>query len=156
MISAPTEGLALPKGLFGFGTLEWSSSGRRMVRIVITRLWGTNFIYFPLYKIIPAYKFDLQSTNVFYLTQSTWRKPSTSDQFSWEMPLQQHLITINGEYIEIDALLFHWYVAVETWMRGDFSSRFDKIAKLSWSKRALSSISRLVLGLNRLLKALCV
>ena len=127
-----------------------------MVRIVITRLWGTNFIYFPLCKIIPTYKFDLQTAGVFYLNKSTWRNPSTNHQFPREMPHQQHLVTINGEYIDIEALLFHWYAAVETWMRGDFSFQFDKTAKLSWSKRALCSISRLVLVLNRLLKALCV
>ena len=45
-------------------------------------------------------------------------------------------------------LLFHWYVAVETWMRNAFWSHFDKIANFSWSKRALPFISKLVYGLK--------
>ena len=127
-----------------------------MVRIVITRLWGTNFIYFPLCKIIPTYKFDLQTAGVFYLNKSNWRNPSTNHQLSWEMSLQQHLVTINGEYIDIEALLFHWYAVVETWMRKAFWSHFDKIANFSWSKQALPFISRLVYGLKITPKALCM
>ena len=127
-----------------------------MVRIVITRLWGTDFIYFPLCKIIPTYKFDLQTAGVFYLNKSNWRNPSTNHQLSWEMSLQQHLVTINGEYIDIEALLFHWYAAVETWMRKAFWSHFDKIANFSWSKQALPFISRLVYGLKITPKALCM
>ena len=54
------------------------------------------------------------------------------------MALQQHVITIKGEYIDIEALLFHWYAAVETWMKDTFWSRLDKKANFSWSKHAFS------------------
>ena len=74
----------------------------------------------------------------------------------WELPLQQHLVTVNGEYIDIEALLFHWYAAVETWMLEAFWSHFDNIANFSWSKQALPFISRLVYGLKITPKALCM
>ena len=92
----------------------------------------------------------------FYLNKSTWRTSTTNHQLSWGMQLQQHLVTINGEYIDIEALLFHWYAAVETWMRKAFWSHFDKIANFSWSKQALPFISRLVYGLKITPKALCM
>ena len=72
------------------------------------------------------------------------------------MSLQQHLVIINREYIDIEALLFHWYAAVETWMKDTFWSRLDKKANFSWTKRALLFTSRLVYGLSIILKALCM